>query len=182
MNLEEQKIAGVFLAVPKRLADERGFFARTYCADQFREQGIDPRIAQCSVSHNPTKGTLRGMHLQAAPHGETKLVRCTSGAIYDVLIDLRPESATHREWVGFTLSAENGQMLVVPPGVAHGFMTLEPMSEVFYQISVPFHPPSARGVRWNDPAFGVEWPAEPQLISERDRTYPDFSELRATLE
>lgn len=176
MNLVEQNIAGAFLAVPTRHADERGFFARTYCEDRFREHGIDPTISQCSVSHNPTRGTLRGMHLQAEPHGETKLVRCTRGAIYDVLIDLRPDSPTYRDWMGITLSADNVRTLAVPPGVAHGFLTLEPNTEVFYQISAPFHPPAARGVRWDDPAFGVEWPAEPRLMSQRDRDYPDFTD------
>ncbi len=174
MTFEEQKIAGVFRLVPKRIADERGYFARTSCMEDLRRHGIDPVAAQCSVSHNPTRGTLRGVHFQAEPHGETKLIRCTRGAIFDVLVDLRPESPTYCDWVGVNLSAENNQLVAVPPGIAHGFLTLEPDSEVFYQISVPFHAPSARGVRWDDPAFGIEWPRAPELMSDRDRTYPDF--------
>src|SRR4029077_9342907 len=130
--------------------------------------------AQCSVSFNTLRGTLRGMHYQTAPYAETKLVRCTRGAIYDVVVDLRPNSATFRNWIAVPLTAENHRMVYVPEGCAHGFLTLEHQTEVFYQMTEFYNPESARGVRWNDPAFRIDWPEEVQVISERDRTYPDF--------
>jgi dTDP-4-dehydrorhamnose 3,5-epimerase len=167
-------LAGVFIIDVERLGDERGFFARTYCADELRGHGLELPIAQCSVSFNAAVGTLRGMHYQTAPFGEVKLVRCTMGAIYDVVIDLRPDSPTRNAWVGCELSAENRRMLYVPEGCAHGFLTLLDHTEVFYQISERYHPEAAAGVRWNDPAFDVSWPAEPSVISSRDATYPDY--------
>ena len=136
---------------------------------------MDPAVAQCSVSFNRTAGTLRGMHYQAPPHGECKLVRCTMGAICDVILDLRADSPTLRQWTAVELSADNRRMLYVPAGVAHGFQTLQNDTEVFYQISAPHHPSSARGVRWNDPAFEIAWPREVTVISERDRNYADFA-------
>ena len=159
----------------ERFEDDRGFFARTYCREEFAAHGLNPDLAQCSVSFNLARGTLRGMHFQAAPHEEDKLVRCTQGAIYDVLVDLRPASPTFKRWLGAELSAENRRSLYIPAGLAHGFLTATPNAEVYYQISTPYHPDSARGVRWDDPAFGIEWPEEPIVISERDANYPDFA-------
>ena len=174
MEFRQTELPGVYLIEPQRLADERGFFARTFCARELGERGLATEIAQSSVSFNPTQGTLRGMHYQAAPHGETKIIRCTRGAIWDCLIDLRPDSPTYKRWVGERLTADNHKLFYVPEGIAHGFLTLEPDSEVFYEISTFYVPEAARGVRWDDPAFGIEWPGEPRLLSERDRTYPNF--------
>ncbi len=164
----------MFRIHPERMTDERGFFARTWCAEEFKEAGLDARLVQCSISFNARKGTLRGMHYQAVPIAETKLVRCTMGAIYDVVLDLRTESPTFRKWIGMTLSAENREMVYIPEGCAHGFLTLEDHSEVFYQMSEFYYPEAARGVRWDDPAFGIEWPGDVTVISERDRTLSDF--------
>lgn len=168
-------LAGAWLVEPERKADERGFFARTWCREEFAAQGLDPALAQCSISFNHRRGTLRGLHLQIAPHAETKLVRCTRGAVWDVIVDLRPESPTLRQHFAALLSAEKGNALYIPPGMAHGFQTLEDATEVFYQISVPYAPESARGYRWDDPAFGIPWPEPVTVISERDREWPDFS-------
>jgi len=155
--------------------DERGFFARTFCAREFEEHGLNSRLVQSSISFNKERGTLRGMHWQEAPHGECKLVRCTRGAIYDVMLDLRRESSTFREWIALELSAENRRQVYVSEGFAHGFQTLTDSTEVFYQMSEFFAPDSARGVRWNDPAFTIHWPhAGRQIMSERDTSYPDF--------
>jgi dTDP-4-dehydrorhamnose 3,5-epimerase len=156
--------------------DERGFFARSWCQREFEARGMMSRFVQCSISGNRAKGTLRGMHYQIAPHAEAKLVRCTAGAIYDAIIDLRPDSPTFKQHFGVVLSARNHRALYVPEGFAHGFLTLEENSEVLYQISEFYEPAAARGVRWNDPAFGISWPAEVTVISERDRTYADFDD------
>jgi len=164
-----------YLIEPERLEDERGFFARTFCAEEFSRRGLRPPTAQCSVSFNHRKGTLRGMHYQAPPHEETKLVRCTQGAVYDVLVDLRPGSPAFRQWVAVELSAGNRRMVYVPPGLAHGFQTLADDSEVFYQISPSYVAACQRAVRWNDPAFGIRWPLEVSVISQRDRLHGDFS-------
>jgi len=174
MIFHETNLAGVFEIHPDAKCDERGFFARTWCEREFEEKGLVSRLAQCSISFNNLKGTLRGMHYQAEPYAETKLVRCTRGAIYDVALDLRPASPTFLQWVARELTAENRHMLYVPQGCAHGFLTLEDNTEIFYQISEFFDAASARGVRWNDPAFRIAWPGEAEVISERDRTYPDF--------
>jgi dTDP-4-dehydrorhamnose 3,5-epimerase len=170
----QTKLPGVFEVHLEPTPDERGFFARTWCQNDFHSHELNSRIAQCSISLNRRKGTLRGMHYQAAPHQETKLVRCTNGALYDVVIDLRPDSPEFKQWIAVTLTAADRNMVYVPDGCAHGFLTLEDETEVFYQISEFYHPASARGVRWNDPAFGVAWPGEVAVISERDRTHPDF--------
>jgi dTDP-4-dehydrorhamnose 3,5-epimerase len=167
-------IPGAFIIELERHCDERGLFARTWCPREFKAHGLNPRLAQCSVSFNPRKGTLRGLHYQAAPHEEAKLVRCTRGAIFDVVVDVRPHSPTVRKWVSVELTADNRHMFYIPEGCAHGFQTLEDDSEVFYQISAFYYPESARGVRWNDPAFAIVWPAEVRVISQRDRTYADF--------
>ncbi|HXW97160.1 MAG TPA: dTDP-4-dehydrorhamnose 3,5-epimerase [Gemmatimonadales bacterium] len=158
----------------ERREDERGFFARSFCQREFEAQGLETTVAQCNVSFNRRRGTLRGMHWQAAPHGEAKLVRVTRGALWDVIVDLRPESATYCRWFGVELSAENHRALYIPRGFAHGFQTLVDDVEVFYQMSTSYVPDAQRGVRWDDPAFGIEWPILPPFLSERDATYPDY--------
>lgn len=167
-------LAGAFVIEPELRQDERGFFARAWCQREFTEHGLNPRLVQCSLSFNHKRGTLRGMHYQAAPYEEAKLVRCTSGAIYDVMVDLRPASATFKRYFGVTLSASAHNMLYIPEGFAHGFLTLEDNTEIFYQMSEFYAPDYGRGFRWNDPAFGIRWPAPVQVISERDAAYPDF--------
>jgi dTDP-4-dehydrorhamnose 3,5-epimerase len=174
MIFEQTVIAGVWLLEPERFEDERGFFARTWDPEEFSSRGLNPAIAQCSVSFNHLGGTLRGLHYQAAPHEEAKLVRCSSGAIFDVALDLRPDSPTYKDWYGAELSAENHLALYIPEGCAHGFLTLADSSEVHYQISAPYSPEAGRGVRWNDPAFGITWPGEVLVINERDGSYADF--------
>jgi dTDP-4-dehydrorhamnose 3,5-epimerase len=172
----ETSIAGAFVIEMEPIEDDRGFFARSWCTREFAQRRLDPQLVQCSVSFNRKRGTLRGMHYQDAPHREAKLIRCTMGAVYDVIVDLRVESATFRCWYGADLSAVNRRATYCPEGVAHGFQTLTDNSEVFYQLSEFHHPESARGVRWDDPAFGIEWPPAERVISERDRNYPDFRE------
>ena len=174
MIFHETKIAGAFEIEIEPKVDERGFFARTWCQKEFADHGVNSKLVQCSLSFNPRKGTLRGIHYQFGPHAETKLVRCTRGAIYDVLLDLRPQSTTFRDWIAVILTSDNRKAVLVPEGCAHGFLTLVPCSEVFYQMSEVQHPEAARGVRFNDPAFRISWPEEIALISERDRSYPDF--------
>ena len=174
MIFTKTKIAGVFVLDPERIEDERGFFARTWCQTEFQEHGIDPRLVQSNLSFNKRKGTLRGMHCQRSPHEETKIVRCTMGALYDVALDLRPDSPTFKQWVGETLTAANHRMFVVPPGCAHGFLTLEDNTEILYQMSAYYSPTHAAGARWNDPAFGIRWPGEVAVIADRDRNYTDF--------
>lgn len=168
-------IAGAFLLEPERIEDARGFFARTYCRNELEERGLDPTVVQCNISVNHREGTVRGMHYQAAPHEEIKLVRCTQGAIFDVILDLRPDSPTFKTHYGVELSKDNRFSLYIPGGVAHGFQSLSDDAEVFYQMSEFHHPESARGVRWNDPAFNITWPQPVTVISDRDRDYPDFS-------
>jgi dTDP-4-dehydrorhamnose 3,5-epimerase len=165
-------VEGAWLVEPEPRRDERGLFARTWCVNEFAERGLTAPFVQTSVSWNEVAGTLRGLHYQAEPHPEIKLVRCTAGSIYDVIVDLREGSASYLKWCAETLSAENRNALYVPQGCAHGFVTLEDGSEVFYQISEFHHPESARGARWNDPAFGIAWPRQPARISARDAEYP----------
>lgn len=168
-------LEGVWLVEPARHEDERGWFARTYDAAAFAERGLAGVGVQCNASSNARAGTLRGLHLQAAPHGEAKLVRCPRGAIFDVAVDLRPASPTHRAWFGAELSAANGLALYVPEGLAHGFQTLEDDSEVLYMMGHEYVPDAATGVRWDDPAFAIDWPAATErIISARDRAYPDY--------
>ncbi len=162
------------MIVAENIADERGFFARTFCRREFQEHGLVSNIAQCSISSNRRGGTLRGMHYQIIPCAEEKLVRCTKGAVYDVTIDLRPDSPMYCRWFGLELTAANRIMLYVPQGVAHGFLTLVDETEIFYQISQFYSPEHQRGVRWNDPRFKIKWPMIPQVISDRDAGYPDF--------
>jgi dTDP-4-dehydrorhamnose 3,5-epimerase len=170
----ETKLAGAFVIEMERRADERGFFSRTFCRQEFEAHGLKPEVVQCNVSFNKRKGTLRGMHYQAAPFAEAKLVRCTSGSIYDVIIDLRPSSATFKKHFAVVLSPENGRMLYIPEDFAHGFQTLEDDTEVFYQMAQRYSAEHARGLRWNDPTFGIDWPEGERIIIERDRNYPDF--------
>jgi dTDP-4-dehydrorhamnose 3,5-epimerase len=172
----ETKLKGAFLIDLEKHADQRGFFARTYCEREFDAHKLNSRFVQCNISFNKRKGTLRGMHFQAPPHEEAKLIRCSRGAIYDAIIDLRPESGTFKQYLTAILSAENGRMLYVPEGFAHGFQTLEDDTEIVYQMSHFYSPEYARGVRWNDPAFGIEWPAGERTIIDRDQSYPDFVE------
>jgi len=167
-------LAGAWLVALEPHADLRGFFARTWCAREFEAHGLDTRVAQCSLSHNRRRGTLRGMHWQAAPYEETKVVRCVRGALHDVIIDLRPASPTYTHHFAVELSAENRLALYVPAGFAHGFQTLADDTEVLYQISQFYLPEAGRGARWNDPAFRIAWPIADPILSERDRTYPDF--------
>jgi len=174
MKFQETKLSGVFEIQIEPIADERGFFARSWCHNEFVAHGLDPRLAQCNISFNKRKGTLRGVHYQLAPYTETKIVRCTQGSIYDVIVDLRPQSRTFKQWTAIVLTAEKRNMAYVPENCAHGFLTLEDETEVFYQMSEFYDGASARGVRWDDPAFRIAWPAKVEVISERDRTYPDF--------
>jgi dTDP-4-dehydrorhamnose 3,5-epimerase len=169
-------LAGAYLIEPERHADDRGFFARTWCAREFAEQGLEPALSQCSVSYNHRRGTLRGLHYQAPPFIEAKLVRCTRGALYDVAVDLRPDSPSYRRWVGVELTADGGRALYLPRGLAHGFYTLGDATEVAYQISAPYEPSAARGVRWNDPLLEVAWPGPVEVMAPRDRSYPDLDE------
>lgn len=168
-------LPGALIIDPERQEDVRGFFVTTWCAREFEAHGLNPRLAQCSVSFNKRKGTLRGMHYQSAPHQEAKLVRCTMGAIHDVIIDLRETSPTYKQSVAVALTAENRKMLYVPEGCAHGFQTLAADTEVFYQISEFYSPDHSRGVRWDDPAFAIAWPPDDRIIIDRDRSYPDFA-------
>lgn len=175
MKIIETQLQGAFVIEPTIYPDERGFFGRLWSHAEFEPHGMETRFVESNFSFNKTAGTLRGMHYQAAPHGQAKLVRCTRGAIFDVGIDLRPNSSTFKQWVGFELSAENHRMLYLPGDFGHGFQTLTDNTEVFYQVSAPYAPDSTRGVRWDDPAFGIEWPTVPQrIIIQRDRDYANF--------
>jgi len=174
--IEPTAIAGVFVVDVDPLVDERGLFARTFSADQFAAAGVDPTVTQCSASFNRVAATLRGMHFQQAPYGETKLVRCTRGRVFDVCVDARLGSSTWGEWLAEELDPSTRRALVLPPGVAHGFLTLEADSEVLYQISVPFRAEATTGFRWDDPDVGIDWPLEPAVMSERDRGLPALRE------
>ena len=174
MFFKETKVPGVMEVHMEPKADERGFFARSWCREEFEQYGLRSNVVQCSISFNSRKGTLRGMHYQAGRYAESKLVRCTKGAIYDVALDMRPSSETFLQWVGTELTAENHVALYIPEGCAHGFLTMEDETEVFYQMSESYHPEAACGVRWNDPIFNIAWPGTVEVISDRDETYPDF--------
>lgn len=176
MEFEELSIAGVFAVRTEARKDQRGSFGRIWCAREMAANGLAASLAQCSTSRTERRGTIRGMHYQAAPHEEAKLVRCVRGRIWDVALDLRSGSPTERKWVSFELTAENAVSLYVPPGVAHGFQTLTDDCEVLYLISEFHHAESARGARWNDPAFGIEWPIPDEvIISERDASWNDYA-------
>ena len=174
MTFQETKLPGVFEIQLEPLPDARGFFARSWCQKEFESHALNPKVVQCNVSFNTRKGTLRGMHYQGAPNAEAKLVRCTSGSIYDVVIDLRPKSPAFKNWIAAVLTSERHNMIYVPEGCAHGFLTLEDKTEVSYQMSEFYSPELSRGVRWDDQAFQIAWPASIEMISDRDRTYPDF--------
>lgn len=175
MKFVRTTLPGAFRVEMDRLEDDRGFFARSWCAREAEEQALNPRVAQCNVSFNRRRGTLRGMHFQAAPHEEAKLVRCTRGALFDVIVDLRPNSPTFRKWEAFELTDGNGLAIYVPAGFAHGFQTLVDDTEVLYQMSEFYVGASARGVRWNDPTFGILWPLSDPILSARDATFADFT-------
>jgi len=177
MNFRKLAIRGVVLIEPEPLVDHRGFFSRIWCRDEFACQGITRPFDQASLSHNAKRGTLRGLHFQSAPHEEAKLVSCAAGAIFDVVVDLRPGSATFASWVGVELSATNHKMIYVPEGCAHGFQALADGSDVVYQIAGPFHPESAGGVRWNDRDLAIDWPVDEPIMSERDANLPLLSKL-----
>jgi dTDP-4-dehydrorhamnose 3,5-epimerase len=174
MNFAPTIFPDAWLIEPQRFEDDRGFFARTWCRRDFELRCLDTDVAQCGIAFNIHKGTLRGMHFQAPPHEEVKLVRCTMGVIYDVILDLRPHSPTYLRHQGFELSADNRHELYIPRGFAHGYLTLSDRAEVAYQMSQFYHPDAGRGVRWNDPAFAIQWPAMVNVINERDANYPDF--------
>lgn len=174
MIFTETKLKGAFIVEPERLEDQRGFFARSWCRREFKDHGLNENLAQCNISFNKKRGTLRGMHYQTPPHEEARLVRCTMGALYDVIIDLRITSASFRHWVALELTDENRKMIYIPEGFAHGFLTLADNTEAFYQMSEFYAPRFSRGVRWDDPAFNIHWPIEVKVLSERDKDYPDF--------
>jgi dTDP-4-dehydrorhamnose 3,5-epimerase len=176
VRFHETPLPGAWVIELEPIADERGWFARSFDREEFLARGLDPAVAQCNLSFNARAGTLRGLHYQSDPHGEPKLIRCTSGAVFDVAVDLRPGSHGRRRWHGVELSAENGLAFYVPPGLAHGFQTLRDGSEVLYQMGAPYVPEASCGVRWDDPAFGIQWPpvSGERVISARDLSYPDF--------
>ena len=175
MIARQTKLDGLFVIEPERFEDERGFFARAWSTAEFKELDVAGQFVEANFSYNHKRATLRGMHWQAAPHGQAKLVRCTRGSVFDVGIDLRPDSATYGQWTSVELSAANRSMLYVPDGFAHGYLTLEDESEVLYLVTSAYAPDSARGIRWNDPAFAIHWPNVGEfIINERDKSYPDF--------
>lgn len=170
----ETKLKGAFVLEPELREDNRGFFARTFCQKEFQAHGLNPLVVQCNIAYNKKKGTLRGMHFQNPPFQEAKLVRCTKGAILDIILDLRPGSPTFKQWVSAELNEDNHKMLYVPEGFAHGYQTLTETAEVIYQVSQFYAPESASGVRHDDPAFGIQWPLEVVAISDLDKKWPDF--------
>jgi len=173
MEFTETRLPGAYLVRLKKIADHRGFFARGWCRDEALAHGLNPNMVQLNIGFSPRKGTLRGLHFQLQPHEEAKFVRCTRGAIFDVIVDLRPDSATFRQWLGAELSADGGTLLYAPEGFAHGYQTLTDDAEMYYQTSAPFAPAAAKGVRYNDPAFGIEWPLPVSVISKADEEWPD---------
>ena len=174
MIFNETELKGAYIIEIEKLKDHRGFFARSWCQKEFEEHNLVSRVKQANVSYNKTKGTLRGMHYQLSPYEETKLVRCTRGAIYDVIIDLRPDSTSYTQWIGVELTEENYKMLYVPENFAHGFQSLKDDTEVTYQVSQFYTPGSESGIRWDDPAFSLKWPIEIKVISDKDKSWPDY--------
>jgi dTDP-4-dehydrorhamnose 3,5-epimerase len=174
MRFTHTPMAGAYVIEPEPVTDERGFFARTWCAEEFRAHGLNANLSQCSISFTEQRGTIRGMHFQRKPHAEVKLVRCTAGAIYDVALDLRPRSVTYGKWFAVELTAANHLSYYIPEGFAHGLQTLTDNCEVLYQISTSYHKEYAMGVRWNDPAFSIEWPIAGAILSDRDNSWPDY--------
>lgn len=180
MIFRPTRLKDVFEIEPEPHSDDRGFFARSWCQREFEDHGLNPKVVQCNVSYNARRGTLRGIHYQENPSAEAKLVRCTRGAIYDVVVDLRSQSASFAQWIAAELTADNYRALYVPEGCGHGFLTLQDETEVFYQMSEFYSPELSRGVRWNDPSFQIPWPRTVEVISDRDRTYPDFQLAQRT--
>lgn len=175
MKFIETKLKGAFIIDPEKIEDERGFFACSWCKHQFIEKGLNPNLVQCNISFNSNKETLRGMHYQAKPYEEAKLVRCTMGSIYDVIVDIRPDSLSFKQWVAVDLTSENRRMLYIPEGIAHGFQTWVDNTEVFYQMSEFYYSELARGLRWDDPAVGIKWPdCDRRIISQKDSNYENF--------
>jgi dTDP-4-dehydrorhamnose 3,5-epimerase len=176
MRFTETSVKGAYIVEPEARGDARGFFTRLWCQQEFADRGLSAAFVQCNDSFSPGRGTLRGLHYQTAPHQEVKLVRCIRGAVYDVIVDLRPDSPTYLRWVGLELTGENRTMLYVPEGCAHGYLTLEDNSEVTYPVSQFYHPEAERGVRWNDPLFGIQWPnGGARTISPKDQAWPDYT-------
>ncbi|PAU94012.1 dTDP-4-dehydrorhamnose 3,5-epimerase [Aliifodinibius salipaludis] len=180
MIFNETELNDAFVIDLKKLGDERGFFARAFCVNEFKEQGIEFSVAQANVSYNRYKHTLRGMHYQEEPYGEAKLVRCTRGAIWDAIIDVRPDSSTYMQWIGVELTEQNYRMLYIPEGFAHGFITLEDETEVTYQVSEFYTPGAEKGIRWDDQSFNIDWPADPKIMSEKDKSWSDFKKIMRT--
>jgi dTDP-4-dehydrorhamnose 3,5-epimerase len=177
MRFIDTRINGAYVVQPEPVGDDRGFFARLWCTSEFGQRGLTAAFVQCNNSFSADPRTLRGLHYQVAPYGEVKLVRCTRGSIFDAIVDLRPDSPTFREWFGVELTAENRTMLYVPEGCAHGYLTLESRTEVMYPVSQPYHPAAERGIRWDDPAFGIEWPGgAPDTLSPKDQRWANFSQ------
>jgi dTDP-4-dehydrorhamnose 3,5-epimerase len=176
MRFIETALAGVYVIELEPFFDDRGFFARSWCKNEFAAHGLNTTLVQCNVAYSKKRGILRGMHYQIPPHAECKLVRCTAGRVYDVVLDLRADSPTRYQWLGFELTAANRRMIYVPEGFAHGYQALEDNSEVFYQMSEYYNREAARGVRWDDPAFGIKWPISDPVLSEQDRNFPLISE------
>jgi len=176
MIFTETRLSGAYQIDLELASDARGFLARTFCTEEFRRHRLDPALVQTTISFNHKKATLRGMHYQAAPFQETKVVRCTRGAIYDVIVDLRRESKTFRQWIAIELTAQNHRMIYIPKDFAHGFQTLEDDTEILYYMSEIFHPESAAGLRWNDPLLAIHWPLPHPIMSPKDETYPTISE------
>ena len=176
MIFTETKIKGVYIIEPELLTDERGFFARSFCKEEFQKYGLETDIVQCNISYNAKKGTLRGIHYQVPPFEEAKIVSCTKGSIYDVVVDLRRDSSTYCQWHSEKLSADSYRMLYIPKGCAHGFQTLEDNCIVYYQMGEYYHSEGTGGIRWNDPSIGIVWPLPIRIISEKDKNYGDFKE------
>jgi len=176
VKFHETELQGAFIIELDRMTDQRGFFARSWCRKEFEDHGLVPDVVQANVSYNHVAGTLRGMHYQISPYEETKLIRCTRGALYDVIVDLRPGSPTHKKWIGVELTQDNYRMLYVPASFAHGFITLQDATEAAYFVTEAYTPGAERGLRWNDPAFGIVWPRAVDVISDKDAAWPDYSE------
>ncbi|TXK33857.1 dTDP-4-dehydrorhamnose 3,5-epimerase [Pontibacter qinzhouensis] len=174
MIFTETKLKGAYIVDVKRIEDDRGFFGRAWCKNEFDELGLSSNVVQTNLSSNKKKGTLRGMHFQVTPHAESKLVRCTRGALYDVIIDLREDSPTYMQWLGVELTADSFRMLYVPENFAHGFLTLQDNTDIMYQVTEFYAPAAERGIRYNDPSFNIAWPMKPQVISEKDLAHADF--------
>lgn len=175
MTFTESRIPGAWIIDVKEIHDDRGLFAMTWLPDEFSTRGLDPSLAQCNLAWNHKRGTLRGMHFQTAPHEQVKIIRCTRGSLLDVIVDLRPDSPTWRQWDGVELTADNRRMLYLPAGIAHGYLTLTDGTEAYYHASTPWVPAAESGVRWNDPAFGIAWPFPPVVISDKDAGWPDYT-------